>query len=78
MRNPVAVPTMEDDIVGTKRRRPESVALSRSTAWKKSGMLNMMAFEMMAPIALEMMRPARGFCVTILRGIIGSLTRDST
>lgn len=38
IRKPVATPAMEDITEGAARRRPESVAEVRSTAWEKSGL----------------------------------------
>ena len=66
-------PTME----GIMRRSPDSVAVSRRTAWKKSGMLNMTALAKMAHRKFEKMIPARGLCVTMRRGMMGRATRDS-
>lgn len=77
MRKPVTVPTEEAATDGTMRRRPELVALSSRTAWKKRGMLNRTAFMMIAPRTFDRMRPARGCRVRRSRGMIGSATRDS-
>jgi len=62
MRKPVAVPTVDDASDGTIRRNPELVADSRSTAWKKSGILKITALLIMAPIKLLIISPARGLC----------------
>lgn len=62
---------------GTTRRNPDSVADSRSTAWKKSGMLNITALARMAPRKFDMMIPARGLCVIMRRGMMGKATCDS-
>ena len=58
----MAVPIMDEANDGTIRRNPELVADSRSTAWKKRGMLKVTALLMMAPMKLLIMSPARGLC----------------
>jgi len=62
MRKPVAVPTVDEAKDGSIRRSPELVADSRSTAWKKRGMLKVTALLIMAPMKLLMISPARGLC----------------
>jgi hypothetical protein len=52
MAKPVQVPTTAEESEGIMRRRPEDVADSRRTAWKKMGMLNITAFCITAAIAL--------------------------
>jgi len=77
MRKPVAVPMDDAAMNGTMRRRPDDVALSRSTAWKYNGMLNVMALAMMAPVKFAKIRPARGLRISRGRGMIGRVTMDS-
>lgn len=45
---------------GTTRYRPEVVALVRTTAWKKSGVLKRMALRRKEAMKLEKMILARG------------------
>jgi hypothetical protein len=78
MMNPVAVPTAEEHKVGTTRRRPEVVALSKRTAWKKRGMLKVTVLEISDAMELPKMIPARGFLQMSFRGMIGRGTWHST
>ena len=71
MMKPVAVPTAEEHNVGTTRRRPELVALSRRTAWKKRGILKVILLEIIDAMAFETMRPRRGLRTIIFKGIMG-------
>lgn len=78
IRNPVAVPTSEEDIDGTTRRSPELVADSSRTAWKNRGTLKVTALLIIAPTLFARISPARGLWMISLSGIMGSGTRDST
>lgn len=77
IRKPVETPAMVADMDGTISRRPLSVALSRSTAWKYKGMLKSTALTMMAARKLQKIMLARGLWMTILRGMMGSMARVS-
>ena len=77
IRKPVETPARVADTVGTISRRPLSVALSRRTAWKYSGMLKRTALTMMAARKLQNITLARGLLMIILRGMMGSVARVS-
>ena len=77
MRKPVETPAMVADAEGMIRRRPESVADSRRTAWKYKGILKRTALITMAARKLQKMILERGDCKMILRGIMGRGTRLS-
>lgn len=71
-------PNVEPAKDGTIRRKPDSVADSRRTAWKKSGMLKRMLLMRTAPKKLEKMRLARGEVMMMRGGIMGNETWFST
>jgi len=71
IRKPVLTPEMEAAMVGMRRCRPEEVADSRRTAWKKMGTLKRMALMTTAERKLEKMRLERGECVRRRSGMMG-------
>lgn len=77
IKKPVETPAIVADVEGTMRRRPESVADSRRTAWKYKGMLKRTALTIMAARKLQKMMLDRGDWRIILRGIMGRVTRVS-
>lgn len=78
IQKPVKTPNVDPAIEGTMRRRPELVADSKRTAWKKRGMLKRTPLMRIAPMKFEKMMLARGVDVMIFKGMMGSGTMVST